>query len=296
MAWYSGVTDAIGGVTGGILGTTKKPSTNNPYTPMTRQEVGSFASAIQDPNMTDAQKRQSVEKAAIGAGRYLIDEEAWNDPYFGLNNDRYQQQRQQYQDFGGELMGRQRDTIDLLDSAARGAQPSAAQMMMNQGLQSAQAQQIGAASAARGGSRGLALRNALGAGSDLAGQTVGQAGVLRAQEMQQARQDLSSALANYGQLAGAQTQFYEQMGYGAQQAQMAARRDLETYLANREVELKRIQSGIGQAAAAAQAQKQAAMLGAGATIGAAAFMAPAAAKPGGALGAGTASNPFGSIG
>lgn len=266
MAWYSGVTNALGAVTGGLLGTTKKPSTNLRFTAGTQQDVNRFADAIDDKNMTYQQKQDRVQREAGEQGRYLLDKGLWDDPYAAQNLQRYGKESNAYRDFGRELLGQQRQSIGQLQDAAYGNAPSAAQMMMGQGLQSAQAQQIGAASASRGGSRGLALRNALSAGADLAGQTVGQAGVLRAQEMQQARQDLSSALANYGQLAAQQSQFYEQMGYGAQQAQLQAKRDLETYLANRETQLKGIQSGVGIAAEQAQAQKQAAVLGAGATV------------------------------
>lgn len=267
MAWYSGFTDALGGVTGGLIGTTKKPSTNLRYTAGTAQDLDRFAQPYNDSKTTIQQARDRAQREAGEQGRYLINQDAFRDPYAQQNLQRYGAESRAYRDFGRDVLASQRGSIAQLEDAAAGRAPSVAELM----LQRSQGQTLGAAASARGANRGLALRNAL--GQQTAQQ--GELGMLRAQEQAQARQDLSTALANYGQLAAQQAGFYEQMGYNAQQAQLQANRDLEMYLANREVQLKGIQSGVGIAAENAQAQKQAAVLGAGATIGAA-FAAPKA--------------------
>lgn len=84
--------------------------------------------------------------------------------------------------------------IGLLQDAAMGNAPSAAQMQMQRGLEQAQRQQMGAVNAG-GGFNPLAMRAALQNGSAMSADVNQQSGILRAQEMAQGRGAYADALA-----------------------------------------------------------------------------------------------------
>ncbi len=120
-------------------------------------------------------------------------------------------QAQQYRDAasGGT------DFMQMLQQAANGEVPSAAELQMQQALQQQNALNLGAARSAIGANPALAMQMAMRANERGGQQTAMNASILRAQEQAQARQQLAEM-----------TMKYEQMGYDAQQAQMMAQADL----------------------------------------------------------------------
>ena len=121
--------------------------------------------------------------------------------------------------------------------------PSAAQLQMKQGLGQAINTQMALARSQPGVNTGLAARQAAQNISGAQQQAVEQTAILRAQEQAQ-RNEIA--------------QRYLQMGLSLDQAQFQANQDLV-----------RIKSGANQAAATAQSQQQAGLLGAAGTLGAA---------------------------
>jgi hypothetical protein len=87
----------------------------------------------------------------------------------------------------------------LLEGAANGTAPSAAQGQFQLANDTALAQQLGMAARARGGQMGAALRSATWNQGQMAGQAALQSGMLRANEMAQARSTLAGALQAQGQ-------------------------------------------------------------------------------------------------
>ncbi len=124
--------------------------------------------------------------------------------------------------------GIQSNALGLAESAANGNQPSAAQYTMNQGLNTAMANQQAIAGGARGAG-GLALAGGNMAGNQAAmqSQAYNQGGQLRAQEMAQAR-DL------YGNLAGQQRgQDLSRIATGNQNTQFNSGQSLTADMANK---------------------------------------------------------------
>ncbi len=113
--------------------------------------------------------------------------------------------------------GIQGNALGLAQSAAQGDQPSAAQYMMNSGLNTAMANQQAIAGGARGaGGLALAGGNMAANQANLQSQAFNQGGQLRAQEMAQARDA-------YGNLAGQQrSQDQARLGQGNQMSQFNA--------------------------------------------------------------------------
>lgn len=177
-------------------------------------------------------------------------------------DDYYRQQaeqaqgRQIYQD--PRYQQDQNNAMDLAKSAAYGQQPSAAQIMMGQGLDQAAAQQQAMAGGARGAA-GIALAqgNAASATANMQQQGVANAARLRADEMAQARgmygqmsmgakqNDFQNQLANrnandqyglgLGQLAQGRSQTaqgYYNAGLGVQANQLQAQGNQQNMLAN----------------------------------------------------------------
>ncbi len=114
-----------------------------------------------------------------------------------MNLGQYQQYMGQY-DQGGGATG---NAMGLMQSAAQGNQPSAAQMQMQGGLEQALAQGQAQAASTRG-NFGLAgaQQNAMQNAANMSQDVIYQQGVLRAQEMAQARQQyMQAALAQRAQ-------------------------------------------------------------------------------------------------
>lgn len=115
-------------------------------------------------------------------------------PYGGANINRsgFDAAMSSY-DRGNQLLGGSRgsqlDALSLLRSAAQGKAPSAAQSQLKSGLEQALAGQLAAASAARGGSaaKAAATRGAAFNAVDLKSKAIRDAAILRAQEMENAR-------------------------------------------------------------------------------------------------------------
>lgn len=91
--------------------------------------------------------------------------------------------------------------ISRLDAAASGRVPSAAEMQMRRGAEQAAQAQMGMASAARGGGA-AAFRTAAAAGSAGMSRAIGDASMMRAQEMATARQQLTAAQQAQGAVFG----------------------------------------------------------------------------------------------
>ncbi len=116
-------------------------------------------------------------------------------------------EQQQDRDAQGQLIGTLQN-----DVAGRG--PSAAMAQLNAGRDANINQAQSMANSARGGAGAMALaqRSAMMAGANATQQTAGQAAILRAQEMQQARQNLGTAL---------QSRRAGDLGYNGQNIQVA---------------------------------------------------------------------------
>ena len=107
-------------------------------------------------------------------------------------------------DQGSGMLG---ESYDLQRQAALGNAPSQAEQLLRANADEAARQQMGIASAARGGNQAAAMRNASTVGNQMQLQAGQQAGALRAQEMAQARSSMS-------QIGAAQS------NVGAQRAQL----------------------------------------------------------------------------
>jgi hypothetical protein len=88
-----------------------------------------------------------------------------------------------------QARGQQQQALGLLSGAAQGTAPSVAQQQLQQGMDAGLRQQAAMAASARGGGGGqlMAQREAAMQGAQLQQQTAGNAAMLRAQEMAQAR-------------------------------------------------------------------------------------------------------------
>jgi hypothetical protein len=91
-------------------------------------------------------------------------------------------------------------TIGMLNQAAQGSVPSAAQNQQTQGIGQAIQSQAAMAAAARGGNLAAAMRGAQAAGSGIQAQGIANNAALRANEMATARGQLSNAQGMQGQL------------------------------------------------------------------------------------------------
>ena len=148
-----------------------------------------------------------------------------------------QQQKEQQTLFGEgqtQLKGLQApsgqygQSLDLLQSAANGGQPSQAQILMNQGLQETEGAAMGMAAANNGVSPALAMRNAMLSAGQTALRGVSQNAALRATEMATARGQYASAMMQNQQLqaqitsgqAGTAAQMAGQAGGNATQMAM----------------------------------------------------------------------------
>lgn len=109
-------------------------------------------------------------------------------PYATAGQD--QSDYQANQGLAGQARGQQNSALGLLQAAALGQQPSAAQIQMQQGTQQSIQAQMAMANSARGGAQNAALaqRNALMSGAQMQQANVGQTAQLRAGEMATAQQ------------------------------------------------------------------------------------------------------------
>lgn len=94
----------------------------------------------------------------------------------------------------------QQGALDMMQGAAMGTAPSAAQMQMQQGIQQSTAAQQAMGNSARGGpgAWAAAQRGAMSNAAQMNQAGVGQSAMLRAQEMAQARGAYAQALGQYG--------------------------------------------------------------------------------------------------
>lgn len=133
-----------------------------------------------------------------------------------------------YQQQQGVRNGDQSSALGLLGSAARGDQPSVAQLQQSQGIDAAVRSQQALAASARGpAAMAAAQQNAAGNTATIQQQGVAQNSMLRAQEMAQARGQYSEAAnAMRGQdmqlMMGMRAQELQQQGLDANQAQQQA--------------------------------------------------------------------------
>lgn len=110
--------------------------------------------------------------------------------------------------------------LNALQNQVTGNAPSVAQRQLMMGQDRTLKNNLAMAANARGSNIGLAQRNAMNANADASANIAGQAALLRAQEQAQAAGQL-------GQLSQQQQQFYEQLKFNRQQAEMKALQDLE---------------------------------------------------------------------
>lgn len=141
--------------------------------------------------------------------------------------------QQMNQDKG--TLANQNALVAQLQQQAAGNGPSAAQGVLNQGRDAAIAQSQAAAGAARGNGLGGAQLNAANAGTAATMGAANQATMLRAQEQQQATQNLGQVLGGmreqYGQDAlrrDKMEQFYMSLGQTREQAALSARAQMES--------------------------------------------------------------------
>jgi hypothetical protein len=141
--------------------------------------------------------------------------------------------------------GQQQQALGLLSGAAQGTAPSVAQQQLQQGMDAGLRQQAAMAASARGGGGGqlMAQRDAAMQGAQLQQQTAGNAAMLRAQEMAQARGQFADMTS--GIRAGDQSS--QQLAM--QQAQAQAGLTQQAMLANQ-------QAGLGAGIANQQAGVQ----------------------------------------
>ena len=199
----------------------------------------------------------------------------------------------------------QMQSMGLLQDAAYGNAPSAAQMQLMAGADQAMSAQMGAANALRGGFNPAAVRNAQIQGAGIQAQANQQAGILRAQEMAQARGqyfDASNAIRvgdqNQQQLQMGMQQMllgaYNnalQQGMSADQARLAAASTVAQYETGMKTGQMQAAAQLQAAKAAAAAQEDAAnkafigsILATAGTIAGGVFGGPAGAAAGGTAG------------
>lgn len=135
-------------------------------------------------NMVAAQQRANQQADALGAERA-----AYRDTQAPVQMRAHIDQAQQ-----DEIRRRQLAALGGLDAAANGTAPSVAQAQAQQQADRAAAQQFGMAAALGGRSPGGALRQASMGAAQVQGDVASQGAALRAQEMQQARQQQIAAL------------------------------------------------------------------------------------------------------
>lgn len=137
-------------------------------------------------------------------------------------------------DVGGDIRADQRSLIEQLQARAAGNVPSAAEMMLMDSLERSSAHNLGMAKSAYGANPALAMRAAMNANVSGQQDARRQAGILRAQEQAQAEGQLAGTLSGVRgqdmqlqQLNDALVAMYEQMGYDAQKAHMAAQMHMQ---------------------------------------------------------------------
>lgn len=210
---------------------------------------------------------------SMGPGR--ISAGAFQDPYREENKRLLEEQRKRQEEqaqagFGGQQLAgqQQQQLIGQMQQRVLGQAPSVAELQMGRGMDLTRQALASQAATQRGVSGGLAQRQLARATAGTMQEQAAQGGLLRAQEQQAAEQSLAGLLgqtraqdqalmAQANQLA----QQYMAMGMGADQAQ---------FLAN--MKLEELRQGARSQQAQFGAQQQAGLLGAGATIGAAALM------------------------
>jgi hypothetical protein len=134
-------------------------------------------------------------------------------------------------------------SMDLMRQAAMGQAPSAAAIQQQQGLEAAQRAQLSMAARARGGAASLAMRQAGMNTAQLQQQGIGQASMLRAQEMAQARGQYSGAIQDEEALRQQQRAQFAQSALAAYQQRGALDVDrtglsLRAALANQQANLE----------------------------------------------------------
>lgn len=179
-----------------------------------------------------------------------------------------------------EMRRAQLGVLGHLGQRAFGAAPSAAERQMDLGLNrainAAQSQAAGATSS----NRALAQRQAMDTAAGLGQQVIAEKGALRAQEQAQAEQALTGALSGVrGQDVGVastqlqadlqqrqmndqMTQFYQQMGYDRDQAQLMANIEMEKMRQEEQARVDQMMADIAKQNAQAEKESQGGILGA----------------------------------
>jgi hypothetical protein len=125
-----------------------------------------------------------------------------------------------------QLMGSLGGYEQMLQQRAMGAGPSAAQSLMQTGLDQALRQQMSMAGATTGAGRGLAMRSAVSGAAQQQGDLLGQLGAMRAQEQVAAQGQLGQYLGQQAQMdqqrAIQQAAFEQQAGMTGAQFQQQA--------------------------------------------------------------------------
>jgi hypothetical protein len=158
-------------------------------------------------------------------------------------------------------------SMGMLEQAALGNAPSAAQMQMQAGMDQALRNQLAAAASNRSANPAATFRQANQAGLSASLQNNQAMGALRAQEMATARSQFASSASANQQLMQQRAQYYMTMGFNQDQATNMAKQ-----------EAARLQSEITLGQMADATQREAAMMQAGASaVGTVTQAAPAIA-------------------
>lgn len=175
-----------------------------PHTGAMDTQVGR-ANAVGDQAAAQGQNFLGQMQAAQGRAAPTIDTTMAN-------------QSRGYEMGGLNQMG---SALDLQRQAALGQTPSRAELLMRQGMNQAAADQASMVAGARGGGNQLAAmqRQAMGVGAQNQLNTLGQAGILRAQEMADARNAYMSGAGQYMGAAGSLRG--QDFGQAQAQAQLA---------------------------------------------------------------------------
>lgn len=243
-------------------------------------------------NNNYAYQQQQYEQGLGGAAAQQGKQ--YGNALFGQAKGLMGQGQTQY-DQGQQARGYEQNALGLMQSAAEGGQPSAAEIQMRQGIDASIASQMAMANSAHGGlAAAAAQRQAAQQGVAMQQAGVGQAAALRAQEMAQAREAYMQGAAGIrGQDLGAyQSAYGTGLGYaeggekgilgseGLQQGYEGMGVGIENASAQSQTQNRAINAGLSENNQALGAQEAGAGMAAGAAM-MAAFADADLSEPGG---------------
>lgn len=161
---------------------------------------------------------------------------AFQIPYYQQDRANLRRQGEAYKNrqFKSPYEGQQNDLFDLMSAQARGEGPSVAENALRQATDRNLSQMMAAGASQPGQANPAMQRSLLYQGGQMGQEAGMNASMLRAQEMQQARQSLAQALSEqrqqdmqFQQLNDQMVSFYTQQGLGLNAAQAAANMDLQ---------------------------------------------------------------------